>query len=86
MTWFQRYLLVLRQLRVSDIFKHQLRGLGATLVSSESIVQLIRADLYPENANGLGEWRIFLSEKAQKYLRKVGRDGAMFDIVMKKIE
>jgi len=55
-------------------------------VSSESIIQLIRADLYPENADGFGEWRMFLSTKAQKYLRKVRRDGAMFDIVMKKLE
>lgn len=96
LTRFQHYLLVLRRPRVSDVFKHQLEtsdvsnhqlgDVGTTTASSESIVQLIRAGLYLDSADGFGDWRIFLSAKARKYLRKARRDGVIFDIVLKKME
>ena len=50
------------------------------------MAQMIRAGLYLESADGFGVWRVYLSADAQRYLRKVRSDGAMFDIVMKKIK
>jgi len=43
--------------------------------------------LYFDGIEGFGQWSILLSTRAQKDLRDIKRaDGAMFQIVMKKIE
>ena len=77
LTRFQHYLLILRRPRVSDVFKRQFKDLGAT--------QSIKADLCFEGVEGFGEWRILLSNKAEKYLRQAGRgNGVMLEIVLKK--
>ena len=69
------------------MFKGQLEDLGIATAPPESIIRPIKAALYFENVQGFGEWRILLSTKAQKYLREVRRgNGAMFEIVVKKIK
>ena len=86
LTQFQHYLLVLRRPRVPSVFKHWLEDPETTTEPPECIVQMIRAGLYLESADGFGDWRIFLSAKAQKYLRKAIRDGDIFEIVLKKMK
>ena len=71
---------------MSDVFKHQLEDLDTPTTSPECMAQMIRAGLYLENADGFGDWRVYLSANAQRYLRKAKRDGDIFNIVMKKIE
>jgi len=67
---------------MSDVFKRQLEDL-----SPESIIQPIKATLHFENVEGFGEWRILLSTKTQKYMRRVKRgNGVMFEIVVKKMK
>ena len=86
-TGFQGYLSVLRRPEVSDVFKRQLKETGTTTVSSESIVQPIRATLYFKNVEGFGEWRILLPTGVQECLREARRSNvAMFENVMKKIK
>lgn len=69
------------------MFERQLEDLGITTASAESIIRPIKASLHFENVKGFGEWRILLSTRAQKYLREARRgNGAMFDIVVKKIK
>ena len=69
-----------------EVFKHRLEDSETTTAPPECIVQMIRAGLYLESADGFGDWRIFLSAKAQKYLRKARRDGDIFEIVLKKMK
>lgn len=50
-------------------------------------IQPMRASLYFEGIEGFGEWPLHLSTRALKDLRDVKRsDGAMFQIVMKKLK
>ena len=86
LTRSQHYLLVLRRPWVPDVFKHQFEDPGTPTTSPECTAQMIRAGLYLENADGFGAWRVILSANAQRYLRKARRDGAIFDIVVKKIK
>lgn len=47
---------------------------------------LLRAKLYEESAKGLGEWRIWLSGRAEEDLRKrKNADASNFGIIMKKL-
>jgi len=49
--------------------------------------QLTTAVLYFDDVEGFGEWSVLLSTGALKALREVERaDGAMFQIVLKKIK
>ena len=51
------------------------------------MIQPMKAALYFDDIEGFGEWPILLSTRAQKDLRGVKRaDGAMFQIVVKKIK
>ena len=51
------------------------------------MIQPVKASLYFDGIEGFGEWAILLSTRALKDLRDVKRsDGAMFQIVMKKIK
>lgn len=51
------------------------------------VIQPMKASLYFDGIEGFGEWAIHLSTRALKDLRDVKRsDGAMFQIVMKKIK
>jgi len=50
-------------------------------------VQPMTAALYFDDVEGFGEWSVLLSPGALKALREVKRaDGAMFQIVLKKIK
>lgn len=51
------------------------------------IVQSIRSALYFDSVRGFGEWRILISPRAQKMLRKARRaDKRIFEIMIKKIK
>lgn len=51
------------------------------------MIQPMKASLYFDGVEGFGEWPIHLSTRALKDLRDVKRsDGAVFQIVMKKIK
>ena len=51
------------------------------------MIQPMKAALYFDDIEGFGEWAVLLSTRAQKDLRSVKRDdGAMFEIVIKKIK
>ena len=63
-----------------------------TIVETEApsaypMVQPMKAALYFDSAEGLGEWRILMSTKAEKNLREARKqDGNMFKIILKKIK
>jgi hypothetical protein len=51
------------------------------------VVQPMKAALYFENVEGFGNWRILISSRADKALRKARtRDPKMFGIFIKKIK
>ena len=89
----QHYLLVLKNPLYSEIF-----GIAYTKAApSEEDAQLhdpaspltqpMRTSLHFDGIEGFGEWPILLSARAQKDLQNIKRDdGAMFQIIMKKIE
>jgi len=51
------------------------------------MIQPMKAALYFDDIEGFGEWAVLLSTRAEKDIRSMKRaDGAMFEIVMKKIK
>ena len=62
-------------------------GLDQSQSPAFPIIQPMKTALYFDNIEGFGEWSILLSTRAQKDLRDAKyADGAMFRIIMKKIE
>ena len=60
---------------------HEKEALDITIVTQD-----LKASLYFESAEGFGEWRIFLSGRAEDDLRKRRRDDAgSFEIVWNKL-
>jgi len=60
---------------------------GLTEQGAYPIVQPIKAALYFDSVNGFGEWRILISSRADKMLRKARRaDKRVFEIMIKKIK
>ncbi|TDL28963.1 hypothetical protein BD410DRAFT_818373 [Rickenella mellea] len=50
------------------------------------IVLPLKAALYFDNADGFGDWRIFISGRANKDLREARKQGKIFDIIIKKLK
>jgi len=51
------------------------------------MVQPMKAALYFESVKGFGQWRILISSRADKMLRKARRsDAKIFKIIVKKIK
>ena len=46
----------------------------------------MKAALYFDSAEGFGDWRILISTRADRDLRHAQREGANFDIFVKKIK
>jgi len=93
----QYYLLILRKPLVSKVFESsyiKANTNASSVVGSDQfwssafpMIQPIMAALYFDDVEGFGQWSILLSTQAQKYLRDVKcTNGAMFQIVMKKIK
>ncbi|KLO20395.1 hypothetical protein SCHPADRAFT_897689 [Schizopora paradoxa] len=49
-------------------------------------VQPLRASLYFDSAQGFGDWRIFISTRAEKHLREHRKNMPTFKIIIKKIK
>jgi hypothetical protein len=59
---------------------------GLTGHGAYAMVQPMNAALYFDTVKGFGEWRILISSRADKMLRKVRRsDKKIFEIMIKKI-
>jgi hypothetical protein len=62
-------------------------GQDITLPGAYPMVQPIRAALYFESVKGFGDWRILISDRVDRMLRKARkRDRNSFEIVIKKIK
>ena len=62
-------------------------GSDYSLDTAFPMIQLMKAALYFDNIEELGEWSILLSTRAQNNLRDIKRaDFEMFRILMKKIK
>ncbi|KAL5495715.1 hypothetical protein ACEPAI_1179 [Sanghuangporus weigelae] len=68
---------------------------GGTITEEQSVprtssayprVQPVKASLFFESAEGLGEWRIFMSTTAIKDMRNYRRDKKIFKVILKKIK
>ncbi|KAL5535095.1 hypothetical protein ACEPAF_3188 [Sanghuangporus sanghuang] len=68
---------------------------GGTITEGQSVpsmssayprVQPVKASLFFESAEGLGEWRIFMSTTAIKDMRNLRRDKKVFKVILKKIK
>ena len=61
-------------------------GQDTILPGAYPMVQPIRAALYLESVKSFGDWRILISSRAEKMLRKERKsDRESFEIVIKKI-
>ncbi|KAL5518531.1 hypothetical protein ACEPAH_213 [Sanghuangporus vaninii] len=58
----------------------------STTTSAYPRVQPVKASLFFESAEGLGEWRIFMSTNAIKDMRNHRRDKKVFKVILKKIK